>query len=146
MKKPDLSSFAVGFLFAIGLGVSGMTQPKKVIGFLDLFGEWDPSLIFVMLGAILVHLVLYRIIRKRNAPLFSESWHIPTKKEITRRLIVGSLIFGLGWGIAGYCPGPALVSLATFTLRPALFVLFMLIGMKTFQKTIENRPKVENRK
>lgn len=132
--KNGLASLVVGFIFAIGLGISGMTQPQKVIGFLDVFGHWDPSLIFVMAGAILVHFVTYRWIRKRESPLLSTIWHVPTKREITPALVFGSLIFGMGWGLGGYCPGPAVTSLASFEIRPLIFVGSMLIGMFVFRQ------------
>lgn len=131
--KNILSAWLVGFLFALGLGISGMTQPLKVIGFLDLFGSWDPSLMFVMVGAILVHLILYWAIRKRSAPVFSMRWHVPEKTKITKSLIIGSLLFGIGWGLAGYCPGPALTSLASFQSRAFLFVGSMILGMFIFK-------------
>lgn len=131
--KAGLASLVVGFLFAIGLGVSGMTQPAKVMGFLDLFGNWDPSLIFVMAGAIAVHSVAYRFIRKRSSPLLSLHWHLPTKRELTPALIIGSVLFGIGWGLAGYCPGPALTSLASLKSEPFLFVLSMIGGMLVFK-------------
>jgi uncharacterized membrane protein YedE/YeeE len=130
----NLSSLIVGFLFAIGLTVSGMTQPKKVMGFLDFFGAWDPSLLFVMLGAVIFHLITYRLIRKKTTPLLDKNWYVPTKKEITPALIIGSAIFGIGWGLGGFCPGPAMVSLASFELRPLLFVLSMITGMYLFKK------------
>lgn len=131
--KNGLAALVVGFVFAIGLGISGMTQPQKVVGFLDLFGNWDPSLIFVMVGGILVHFVTYKLIRKRNSPLLSPEWHVPTKKEITPALVIGSLLFGVGWGLAGYCPGPAVTSLASFESQPVIFVLSMLAGMFLFR-------------
>jgi len=93
--KNSLAALAVGFLFAIGLGVSGMTQPQKVIGFLDLFGNWDPSLIFVMIGAIAFHFVSYKIIRKRSSPLLASEWQIPNKNEITPALVAGAFILEL---------------------------------------------------
>lgn len=127
-----LAAFAVGFIFALGLGISGMTQPQKVVGFLDLFGNWDPSLMFVMVGAIAVHFISYRLIRKRASPLFSTQWHVPTKKDVTPTLIVGSILFGIGWGLAGYCPGPALTSLASLQAEPVIFVISMLLGMFLF--------------
>lgn len=132
--KNNIAALIVGFIFALGLGISGMTQPAKVFGFLDIFGAWDPSLMFVMIGAIAVHLVSYRLIRKRNSPLFSTQWLISEKTQITPSLIVGSIIFGAGWGLAGYCPGPALVSLASNQPRPILFVAGMVLGMFIFKK------------
>ncbi|HEX4925556.1 MAG TPA: DUF6691 family protein [Bdellovibrionales bacterium] len=132
--KNALASFAVGFIFALGLGLSGMTQPAKVVGFLDVFGSWDPSLVFVMAGGVLVHFVTYRLIRKRTSPLFSAQWHVPTKKEITPALVLGSFIFGVGWALAGYCPGPAVTSLASFSAKPAIFVAAMLVGMMLFKQ------------
>ncbi len=131
--KNGLAALLVGFIFALGLGISGMTQPQKVVGFLDIFGAWDPSLIFVMAGAIAVHIVTYKLIRKRSSPLLSAQWHVPTKKEITPALIMGSLLFGVGWGLAGFCPGPAMTSLASFELKPFVFVLSMLAGMFIFR-------------
>lgn len=110
-----------------------MTQPAKVVGFLDLFGAWDPSLIFVMAGAIAVHFVSYRLIRRRESPLFTPQWHVPTKTELTPALMVGALIFGAGWGLGGYCPGPAMTSLASLETRPVVFVVSMLIGMMIFR-------------
>lgn len=131
--KNALAALVVGFIFAIGLGISGMTQPQKVVGFLDLFGQWDPSLIFVMVGAIAVHFVTYRLIRKRNSPLFSTQWFVPTKRDITPALVIGAILFGIGWGLGGYCPGPAVTSLASFTLQPLIFVGSMLMGMLAFK-------------
>ncbi len=131
--KNAVVSFVVGFIFAIGLGVSGMTQPAKVIGFLDLFGNWDPSLIFVMAGAIAVHFILFKLATKRESPMFSTQWDIPNKKEITPALIVGSMMFGAGWGLGGFCPGPAITSLASFESRPFIFVLSMIAGMFLFR-------------
>lgn len=131
--KNGLAALVVGFVFALGLGISGMTQPEKVVGFLDIFGSWDPSLIFVMMGAIAVHFVTYKLIRKKTSPLLSTQWHVPTKKEITPALITGSILFGIGWGLAGFCPGPAVTSLASFEPQPILFVVSMLIGMFVFR-------------
>lgn len=131
--KNSLVALVVGFIFAIGLGVSGMTQPAKVIGFLDILGHWDPSLIFVMAGAISIHFVLLKLALKRKAPLLSVQWHIPTKKEITPALVIGSVLFGAGWGLAGFCPGPALTSLASFEPRPFIFVISMIVGMFLFR-------------
>lgn len=131
--KNGMAALVVGFVFAIGLGVSGMTQPQKVVGFLDLFGKWDPSLIFVMVGGIIVHFATYKLIRKRKSPLLSAHWHVPTKKEITPALVTGALLFGIGWGLGGFCPGPAVTSLASFEAKPFVFVLSMLAGMFLFR-------------
>ena len=131
--KNALASLVVGIMFALGLGLSGMTQPQKVIGFLDLFGNWDPSLIFVMIGAIAVHFVTYKLIRLRTTPLLSAEWHVPNKKDITPALIIGSFLFGSGWALAGFCPGPAVTALASFEFRPFIFVFSMIIGMFLFR-------------
>ena len=134
MKKQNLTSFFVGFIFAIGLGMAGMTQPHKVIGFLDLFGTWDPSLLFVMIGAIGVHSLGYHFIIKRKSPLWDVQWHLPKQKKITPQLIIGSILFGMGWGLAGYCPGPAVVSLGSGQAGPWIFVIAMLLGMWIYRK------------
>lgn len=131
--KQNIVSFAVGLLFATGLAISGMTQPQKVIGFLNPW-DWDPSLLFVMLGAVGVHLVSYPLIRRRASPLLDTKWHVPTRKDVTTRLIMGSALFGIGWGLAGFCPGPALTSLASGDIRSALFVGAMIFGMLLFKK------------
>lgn len=131
--KNSLSAWVVGFLFAMGLGLSGMSQPSKVIGFLDIFGSWDPSLIFVMIGAISVHFIAYKLIRKRTSPLFSSEWHVPQKNEITKSLVLGSVLFGIGWGLAGYCPGPALTSLGSAQGSPLVFVVGLVGGMYIFK-------------
>jgi len=131
--KNKLSAWLVGFVFALGLGISGMTQPQKVIGFLDIFGNWDPSLMFVMAGSIAVHFFTYRIIKRRDSPLFSPQWHLPKSTRITPSLVVGSVIFGAGWGLAGYCPGPAITSMASMQTRPVLFVIGMIVGMYIFK-------------
>lgn len=123
------TSFLLGLLFALGLGISGMTQPQKVIGFLSIFSDWDYTLIFVMVGAILVHGLTYRLIRKRRSPLLDMTFHIPTKTEITPQLVGGAAIFGAGWGLAGYCPGPALTSLASGNISPWIFCFAMISGM-----------------
>lgn len=124
------SAFASGALFALGLGVSGMTRPSKVIGFLDLFGAWDASLAFVMVGAIGVHLIAQRLIMKRASPLFDGRFHLPTRKDIDPRLVLGAALFGVGWGLAGFCPGPALVSAASGASTALVFVVGMTAGAK----------------
>lgn len=132
--KNAIVALGVGFLFSLGLGISGMTQPQKIIGFLDLFGNWDPSLIFVMMSAIGIHFVSYRIIRRRKLPILANQWYVPTKTEITPALVIGAFIFGVGWALGGFCPGPAVTALASFELRPFIFVISMLIGIFIFQR------------
>lgn len=125
-----LSQFAIGVLFGWGLIISGMTNPQKILNFLDISGSWDPSLIFVMLGAVLVGLAGFYIASKRTESFFGGVLHIPSRRDITRPLIIGSLIFGAGWGVAGFCPGPALVALGAGHLKAFVFVIAMLIGME----------------
>ena len=124
-----LSALVAGIIFGLGLLVSGMANPAKVLSFLDLFGNWDPSLAFVMAGAIAVSLPGFWLIGKRAHPLFSDTFQIPTKADIDSRLITGAGIFGIGWGIAGFCPGPALVALPFAATGTFVFVPAMLIGM-----------------
>lgn len=131
--KNSLVSFSVGVLFALGLGISGMTRPEKVIGFLDIFGNWDPSLMFVMIGAIGVHTIIYHLVKGKTSPLISTQWHLPQKTEINKPLLLGALLFGMGWGLAGYCPGPALTSLTTFDLGTLTFIASMILGMFVFK-------------
>jgi uncharacterized membrane protein YedE/YeeE len=123
-----LMALIVGLLFGIGLIVSGMTNPAKVTGFLDLAGRWDPSLAFVMGGAIAVGLVAFRLAGKRSKSLLDQPMRLPTASLIDRRLLTGSLAFGVGWGLAGYCPGPALASLASGGAKPLIFTAAMLAG------------------
>jgi uncharacterized protein len=127
--KEAIVVFVSGALFGAGLAISGMTRPAKVIGFLDVFGDWDPSLAFVMMGAIAVHFVAYRLVSGRSAPLFGAKFAIPTRKDIDLRLLAGAAIFGVGWGIGGYCPGPGITSLATGAVSVMVFVLAMVVGM-----------------
>ena len=127
-----------GILFGVGLIISGMSDPSKVLGFLDITGNWDPSLAFVLGGAVLVGLTVFPFASKRSHSILGEVMHLPTAKQIDRRLVFGSVTFGVGWGLAGYCPGPALVSLAFGDLKPWLFVFAMLVGMGLFEM-IERR-------
>lgn len=129
--RSTLVPFISGVVFAVGLGIGGMTQPTKVIGFLDFAGSWDPSLIFVMLGAIGVHSLFYHVCRGRLAPV-SLAISLPSRKEIDPRLMGGSAVFGLGWGLAGYCPGPALTSLASGNVAAVIFSSGMLVGIVAF--------------
>lgn len=124
-----LSSFLGGVLFAVGLGISGMTDANKVIGFLNLAGSWDPSLAFVMVGAIGVHLVLFRMTIRRSRPLYARRFHLPQRQGFDGRLIGGAAIFGIGWGLGGFCPGPGLTSLLGLSPAAAVFVICMSLGM-----------------
>lgn len=126
------SAFIVGLIFGVGLIISGMTQPQKVISFLDVVGSWDPSLMFVMLSAIPVHFLSYRLITKMSSPVLDLKWHYPTKKEITKPLVIGSILFGFGWGLGGYCPGPALVAIGSGTIQVIVFLISMTVGMWLF--------------
>ena len=135
----NIISFIVGLLFALGLGISGMTNVRVVRGFLDVFGEWDPALVGVMVGAIFIHSFLfYFIIKKRKSPLLDSKFHIPTRKDLDVRLIAGSAIFGLGWGWAGICPGPGMVAMTSGNFNIIIFVVSMIAGMIVF-KTIEGK-------
>jgi uncharacterized membrane protein YedE/YeeE len=135
-----ISALITGLIFGLGLIVSGMTNPAKVIGFLDLAGSWDPSLAFVMGGAILVGFFAFRLAGRRAKSWLGALMHLPTARAIDRRLIVGGLTFGAGWGLAGYCPGPALTSLLSGGSKPVIFVLAMLAGMAIFE-VLEHRPQ-----
>ena len=128
-----LMALIVGLVFGIGLIVAGMTDPSKVQGFLDLGGAWDPSLAFVMGGAILVGSIAFRFAGWRERSLLGEAMRLPGAKQIDRRLVLGALAFGAGWGLAGYCPGPALASLASGGAKPLVFTLAMLAGMGIFE-------------
>ncbi|MBL8684012.1 MAG: YeeE/YedE family protein [Myxococcales bacterium] len=129
-RAQHAASFASGLLFALGLALAGMTEPRKVIGFLDVFGRWDPSLMFVMVGGIAVNAAVWLLIKKRPTPVLSAKWLVPTRRDLDARLIVGSALFGLGWGLGGFCPGPGIVSLASGSMGPWVFVLAMLLGMR----------------
>jgi len=131
-----LTEFAVGLVFGLGLLVSGMTDPAKVLGFLDITGDWDPSLAFVMGGAILIGLFAFAFARRRTTDFFGGAIQWPSSTAIDRRLIGGGLLFGVGWGLAGFCPGPALVSAAAGAPKAVVFVVAMLVGMALFE-TIE---------
>lgn len=118
----------VGALFGVGLSVAGMINPNKVQGFLDIFGNWDPSLMFVMGSAVLVTMLGYRYILKHPHPLLSKAFIIPSRDDLDAPLIVGAALFGIGWGMAGFCPGPAVTALATGSFEPVLVVFGMFIG------------------
>lgn len=125
--------FFIGLVFGLGLILSGMSDPSKVLGFLDLAGLWDPSLAFVMGGAILVGVVAFAFARKRTTTFLGGALKLPTSTDIDKRLVIGSLTFGIGWGLAGYCPGPALVSLGSGQPKALIFVVAMLAGMAIYE-------------
>lgn len=122
-------SFVAGLIFALGLGIAGMTSPKKVLDFLDVFGDWDPSLALVMGGAIAIYAPIYHRIKGKDAPRLSEQFHWPTKKDVDARLVTGSILFGVGWGLVGACPGPAVVMSVEASVPALVFVGAMVLGM-----------------
>ena len=128
-----LSAFVAGLIFGLGLILSGMTDPSKVIAFLDLAGMWDPSLALVMGGAIVVASIGFYFASRRSRAVLGDLMRLPTATRIDRRLVLGSLAFGVGWGLAGYCPGPALASLLSGRSEPLIFVIAMLAGMALYE-------------
>ena len=128
-----LSAFGVGLVFGIGLLISGMTDPSKIIGFLDLAGPWDPSLAFVMGGAVAVGFIAFSFARRRTQAFLGGAMHLPTARRIDPRLVLGSLAFGIGWGLAGYCPGPAVVAAGMGQGKAIAFVAAMLAGMGIYE-------------
>lgn len=130
---PIFTSFLAGLVFGLGLVLSGMANPAKVLGFLDLAGSWDPSLALVMLGAITVGLVAFAIAKRRKMSFLGLPINLPTSRDIDRRLLGGGLLFGIGWGIAGFCPGPALANLGMGEVKAVVFVAAMLVGMTLFE-------------
>jgi uncharacterized protein len=142
---PVLLQFAIGLVFGLGLLVSGMSDPAKVLNFLDLggirAGTWDPSLAFVMAGAIAVALTGYKLVLKRSQPLFAEKFYLPGRDDIDLRVVVGPAIFGVGWGLVGFCPGPALTALGFGAPAAFLFVVAMLAGM-VLARWIAGRPSL----
>ena len=136
MNKNQLhrvTEFAVGLLFGLGLLLSGMTNPSKVLGFLDLVGAWDPSLALVMGGAILVGFFAFALAKKRSTTFLGGVLRLPKSTQMDKPLVIGSLLFGAGWGLAGFCPGPAVVSMADGQPKALVFVLAMLVGMVGFE-------------
>ena len=139
-----MSSFLAllaGAVFGLGLIVSGMANPAKVLGFLDLAGHWDPSLALVMAGAIAVGAVAFKVANPRAVSYLGAEMRLPSASHIDRRLVVGSLLFGIGWGVAGFCPGPALVALGMGEVKALVFVAAMLVGMGAFE-LFERRKRV----
>jgi uncharacterized protein len=128
-------AFLVGLVFSVGLALSGMTRPSKVQGFLDVAGSWDPSLAFVMGAALAITLVAFPLILRRARPVLGSSFHVPRATQVDKRLLAGAAIFGVGWGIAGYCPGPALVTAGSGAVPAGIFTVAMVAGMLAFART-----------
>jgi hypothetical protein len=128
-----ISAFITGLIFGIGLIISGMTNPAKIIDFLDITGQWDPSLLLVMLGAVSITFFAFRFVERKSVSLLGDNIQLPKKTGLDKPLILGAVLFGIGWGLAGYCPGPALASLSSGLLPPVLFVLTMITGMGVFE-------------
>jgi uncharacterized membrane protein YedE/YeeE len=131
--KHRVSEFLVGLLFGLGLMLSGMTDPSKVLGFLDLFGAWDPSLAFVIGGAVGVGALAYVFAKKKSTSFFGNALDFSDSSDIDRPLVIGAAMFGAGWGLAGFCPGPAIVCMGSGQSKAILFVVFMLLGMLLFE-------------
>ena len=129
-----------GLIFGAGLTIGGMTDPARVRGFLDIFGDWDPTLVFVMGGALIVMAVAWRVQRRMKRPIFGESFSLPDRQDLDIRLIAGSALFGIGWGIAGICPGPAVASLALVPAQVLPFLLAMIAGMAIYRVLFERKP------
>lgn len=123
------SALLSGIIFGVGLAASGMTSTQKVLGFLDIFGQWQADLLFVMVSAVLVTIISFRFVLGREKPVFDDKFHLTTISSVDFRLIGGAVIFGLGWGIYGYCPGPAIAALSYFQIDNVLFVVAMIVGM-----------------
>jgi len=141
--KLFLSIFIAGLLFGMGLAISGMTDPARVAGFLDITGQWDITLLFVMGSALLVTLPGYHLVQKQAQPWFAGRFYLPTKVDIDWKLIAGAILFGVGWGISGFCPGPAIASLVTGSQEVVYFVLAMILG-QNLSRWFENR--IDSRK
>ena len=132
--KVKVGAFLGGAAFGIGLAISGMTQPAKIVGFFDFLGSWDPSLAFVMLGALIVYTPVYRwAVRTWQRPIWAPSFTLPTRRDIDGRLVLGSAIFGVGWGLGGYCPGPAFTSVGAGSMQALTFGASMLVGVGGYQ-------------
>lgn len=139
MTREILSALLTGILFGLGLAIAQMTDPNKVLNFLDITGQWDPSLAFVMASALLVVAPAYRFILRRKRPLWGATFQVPTRSDIDSRLVVGSALFGIGWGLSGYCPGPAITALATLSPGAVGVVGGLLIGMWAHDMTLGRR-------
>lgn len=138
-QQRNLLALFSGLLFGLGLSISQMIDPEKVIGFLDIFGKWDVTLMFVLGGAVGVTVITFRYILSLKHPIFEGKFYLPSRNDIDGKLILGAVIFGMGWGISGYCPGPAVTSLVQFSLNPVIFLIAFIFGSKVYQST-EKKP------
>ena len=138
MIARNITLFTAGIVFSLGLGISGLTDPTKIIGFLDITGDWNASLVFVMMGAVSTYFILHRIVLKRSSPIFADNFSLPTNHQIDLRLTFGAAMFGFGWGLIGFCPGPALTSLVTLNPQILIFLLSMSVGMYLYG-ALDNR-------
>lgn len=132
-------AYLSALVFGLGLGLSGMTDPRNVIGFLDIFGAWQPALALVMVGAIAVHSLSYYLIMKRPTPLLTPAFYMPTKQQVDMRLIIGAVVFGIGWGMGGFCPGPALASIVTLHPDIFVFIISMILGIGFYHYAFKPR-------
>jgi uncharacterized membrane protein YedE/YeeE len=137
--KNIIVSFFVGIVFSIGLSLSGMVNPNKVKGFLDVTGNWDPSLVFVMGGALVFAFVIFRYGMGKGKPLMADQFFLPTNNQVDNRLVLGAILFGAGWGITGICPGPAVANLFLFNPKIIAFIVSMIAGMFIFRFTLEKK-------
>ena len=141
----NLVSVIAGILFGFGLALAQMTDPAKVIGFLDVTGNWDPTLALVLGGAVLVTLVSFRFILRRARPVFDVKFNLPTRRDIDSRLILGAALFGVGWGLAGLCPGPGVAAIAQGAWQPLVFVVGLAAGMLAFRYTRQQQPQADSK-
>ncbi|MDJ0616745.1 MAG: YeeE/YedE family protein [Calothrix sp. MO_192.B10] len=141
--KQNLIALIAGLLFGLGLSISQMIDRDRVLGFLDVTGVWDPTLLFVLAGAVAVTLITFRFVLRRSHPLFSSQFYLPTKQDIDIPLVAGAAIFGMGWGIAGYCPGPSIVALVLGIWNPVLFVIALIFGSLTYKWYSTRKNRVE---
>lgn len=123
----------LGLLFGLGLGFSQMIDRNRVLGFLDVRGVWDPTLLFVLGGAVTVTVIAFRFVLRRSQPILANEFHLPTKKDIDKPLVIGAIIFGIGWGIAGYCPGPGITALVLGIWNPVLFMVAFIVGSLAYK-------------
>jgi hypothetical protein len=140
----NVTALLAGFIFALGLAFSGMTSPANITGFLDVFGNWDPSLLVVLGSAVLTYFVAFRLIMRRRQPVLGGKFQVPAKTTLDGRLIAGAAIFGFGWGLSGYCPAPALTSVASGNLAPLMFLVAMFGGFFAYDLFEKWRPVVIN--